>query len=90
MGSEDIRAKHRVRLGYEGFRHGWLTDRKSLMASPLFKPMADRNVVFYDETKNIPSSKSTVAKRKRARLNETIEVRMMQKLLRGVASGDEY
>lgn len=77
-------------LGYEGFRHGWLTDRKSLMASPLFKPMADRNVVFYDDTKNIPSSKSTVAKRKRARLNETLEVRMMQKLLRGVASGDEY
>ncbi|WP_312608285.1 RNA-directed DNA polymerase [Agrobacterium pusense] len=75
-------------LGYEGFRHGWLSDTKSLMATPFFKPMADRNVVFYDDKKNIPSSRSTVAKRQRVRQRENAEIRLMWKLVRGFDAGE--
>ena len=77
-------------LGYEGFRHGWLSDTKLLMKAPFFKPMADRAVVFYDETKNIPTSKSAVAKRKMARQRENAEIRAMLKLIRGADFEDYY
>lgn len=75
-------------LAYEGFRHGWLSDTKSLMQRPLFKPMTDRNVVFYDENKNIPTSRSAVTKRREARRRENTEVRLMWKLIRGIDPQD--
>lgn len=48
---------------YEGFRHGWLSDTKSLMTKPFFKPMASRNVVFYDPRRNVAPSKRNVRRR---------------------------
>lgn len=75
-------------LAYEGFRHGWLTDVKGLMKQPFFKPMADRNVAFYDPRKNVETSKSFVAKRKRLRRSQNIEVKLMFEDLRGFDTGE--
>jgi hypothetical protein len=89
ISEESIQTDWTWLLGYEGFRHGWLSDSKSLMAKAFFKPMADRDVVFYDEKKNIPTSRSTVAKRKNLRRRENAEIRVMWKAIRGL-DADEY
>jgi hypothetical protein len=44
-------------LGYEGIRNGWLSDRKKLMEEALFEALAKRNIVFYNRTKNVKSSR---------------------------------
>lgn len=54
-------------LAYEGIRHGWLPDPNNLANKGVFKPMLDRNVVFYDPRRNVPTTKSTVKRRNRAR-----------------------
>lgn len=75
-------------LAYEGFRHGWLTDTKGLMAKPFFKPMADRNVVFYDPLKNVQTSRSFVAMRNRTRRRDTVEIRLLFEAMRGIDFGE--
>ncbi len=54
-------------LSYEGIRHGWLPDPHGLAEKPFFKPMLDRNVVFYDPKRNVPKTKITVERRRRAK-----------------------
>lgn len=71
-------------LGYEGFRHGWLSDGKRLMKTSLFKPMASRNVVFYDERRNMQKSRSFVANRQVIRRNEQTEVAKFLVALTGI------
>jgi hypothetical protein len=75
-------------LAYEGFRHGWLTDVKGLMKKPFFKPMADRNVVFYDPKRNVETSKSFVAKRTMLRRSQNIEIKLLFEDLRGFDIGE--
>lgn len=53
-------------LAYEGFRHGWLADKKGLMTKPFFEPMAKRNVVFYNPQANVEKS----IRRRKRRVNE--------------------
>jgi len=64
-GLDDIscRGDSRWLLAYEGFRHGWLSDTKSLMSKPFFGPMATRNVVFYDPRGNVAPSKANIKRR---------------------------
>lgn len=45
-------------LLYEGIRNGWLSDPKKLSTTAFFKPMLDRNVVFYDKRRNMPTAKA--------------------------------
>jgi len=75
-------------LAYEGFRHGWLSDVKGLLNKPFFKPMADRNIVFYDPRKNIETSKSVVAKRKMLRRTQNVEIRLLFEGMRGINIGE--
>ena len=75
-------------LAYEGFRHGWLADRDNLMKRQLFAPMDRRDVVFFDPTKNLHSSKSHVADRRKVRKQERLEVRLLMQAMRGVDWGE--
>lgn len=50
-------------LAYEGIRNGWLSDPNDLANTKLFKPMLDRNIIFYDKRRNMPTSKANLRKR---------------------------
>lgn len=76
-------------LAYEGFRNGWLNDGKGLMQKPLFKPLADRNIVFYDPKKNVETSKGFIAKGRKLRRSQNIEIKLLFEHIRGFAI-DEY
>lgn len=75
-------------LAYEGFRHGWLSDGKGLLKKPFFKPLFDRNIVFYDSDKNIETSKSFVAKRRRLRKIQNLEIKLLFEDIRGIDLGE--
>lgn len=68
---------------YEAIRKGWLPDPAGLLSKPFFKPMHDRNVVFYDPKRNVRRSsavrKSSFAERKR----QSLEVQLLMQWLRG-------
>jgi hypothetical protein len=53
-------------LGYEGIRLGWLADKNNIMRQPLFHEMNTRNVVFYDERRNVPKLVNVVRRRSAA------------------------
>ncbi|ESZ74261.1 hypothetical protein X726_22580 [Mesorhizobium sp. L103C105A0] len=71
-------------LAYEGFRHGWLNDKKGLMAKSFFKPMASRNVVFYDPKKNVQKSEKIVKAVRGASVRNAFAVAKMFETLRGL------
>lgn len=73
-------------LGYEGFRHGWLQDRKSLLTKVLFRPLAEKGVVFYDETKNVPNSRKVVQMRRQRVKRDQREIRLLFQMMRGQRS----
>jgi len=58
------------------------------MKKPFFKPMADRNIVFYDPKKNVETSKSFVAKRKMLRRLQNVEIKLLFEELRGFEIGE--
>jgi hypothetical protein len=84
MISEDrIRTDWSWLLAYEGIRHGWLSDPKGVAAGAFFKPMYDRNVVFYDPKKNVVSS-TRASKARWARVRrESVEVLRFLQFVRG-------
>ncbi|WP_412033190.1 RNA-directed DNA polymerase [Nitratireductor aquimarinus] len=71
-------------FAYEGIRHGWLSDKKGLMAKPFFKAMADRDVVFYDPRRNVRKSQSVKRDRQRESRDQEKEVLRLLEQLRGV------
>ncbi|MBY5769584.1 RNA-directed DNA polymerase [Rhizobium leguminosarum] len=82
-------------LGYEAFRRGWLQDTNGLLADPLFVPLANRGVVFYDDTKNVKTTASLRRKRvaKRKTSNRLATVLLAQLATRVAPLGideDEY
>jgi hypothetical protein len=74
-------------LGYEGIRHGWLKDPNNVMADDLFRPMAARNVVFYDPARNVPDSTKFVRQRRIVRRKQSEEVENILRSLRGFNFG---
>lgn len=74
---------------YEAIRKGWMRDRNKLLASPFFKAMHDRDVVFYDPSKNVQRSQSFRKQRAVLRKQQDQEVLRMFASLRGVKMDDE-
>ena len=75
-------------LAYEGIRHGWLNDPSKTMASPFFRAMASRDIVFYDPKRNIPTSKSVNKERKRQRRKNIFDVQQFIRAMRGFNFGE--
>jgi hypothetical protein len=73
-------------LAYEGIRHGWLPDPKGVMNKPFFQAMAARNIIFYDERKNVPPSASFVRTKKRARKQDNLDTKKLLSSIRGFNS----
>jgi len=71
-------------FAYEGIRNGWLQDINGTMSSPFFKAMSDRNVIFYDPSKNVQKSESVKRKRNFERKEQNHEVTLFLEMLRGV------
>lgn len=71
-------------FAYEGIRKGWLSDKHGVMLHPFFKAMNDRNVVFYDPSKNVRKSASVKRDRSRERREQNREVLSFLEALRGV------
>ena len=71
-------------MAYEGIRNGWRKDTKGVMAKSFFKAMADKNVVFYDPSKNVRKSASVKRDRYRERREQNQEVVRFLESLRGV------
>lgn len=69
---------------YESVRKGWLRATPAFMNSPFLKPMASRDVVFYDPKRNV--ARSTVVKKAaaRARKVDSLQVTNFIRLIRGV------
>jgi hypothetical protein len=84
---ETIRADWRWLLGYEGIRHGWLTDKKGVAKGAFFKPMFDRNVVFYDPRKNVGNSRRVSKLRTVRARRESLEVVRFLQFVRGFRAG---
>lgn len=70
-------------LAYEGIRHGWLPDTHGLAATPVFKPMLDRHIKFYDPRRNVLTSKSVVTRRRRDRSKARAATYALIQALRG-------
>lgn len=71
-------------VAYEGIRNGWLQDIAGVMSQPFFKALKDRNIVFYDASKNIQKSKSIKRKRSLERKEQNNEVKNFLEALRGI------
>lgn len=82
-------------LGYEAFRRGWLQDVNNLLADPFFAPLISRNIVFYDDAKNVKTTASIRRKRvaKRKTSNRLAAAMLFQLAARASsfdAGDDEY
>jgi Reverse transcriptase (RNA-dependent DNA polymerase) len=70
-------------FAYEAIRKGWLPDPAGLISKPFFKPMHDRDVIFYDPKRNVLRSsfvkKSSFFEMKR----QSHEVQLLMRWLRG-------
>jgi hypothetical protein len=71
-------------FAYEGIRNGWLADKNNVMATPFFKAMISRNVVFYDPRRNIRTSASVKRDRFREIREQNREVAHLLESLRGI------
>ena len=83
ISKESIKSDWTWLMAYEGIRNGWLLDVHGLMRQPLFKPLFDRKIVFYDARRNILRSASVATKRREARKQDMFEVKELLKKLRG-------
>lgn len=77
-------------LAYEGFRHGWLKDTKSVMKGEFFGPMASRKVVFYDPKRNVRPTSKVVKLRANTRKRNLKDITRFFIDIRGVPFLDEY
>jgi hypothetical protein len=65
---------------YEALRRGWLTSPMKLLSTSFFKPMHNRDIVFYDPTRNVKRSSavkkttSILRKKQESEVNELIEM----------------
>ena len=75
-------------LAYEGFRNGWLSDKRNLMSKKFFKPMAERSVVFYDPRRTVMKSQRIVEFSSKRRRQDAIEARRILVNLRGIIADD--
>jgi hypothetical protein len=75
-------------LGYEGIRHGWLSDKTKVMDDAFFKAMASRNVAFYDPTKNVTRSTSVNKWRWLFRKQQRKETQKILNAIRNVQEED--
>ena len=75
-------------LAYEGIRHGWLSDPHGVMAGHFFQAMASRNVVFYDPTRNVPTSAKVVRERNLFRKAQFSAVQKFIQHVRGFEFGE--
>jgi hypothetical protein len=71
-------------VAYEGIRNGWLKDKHDLMDEPFFKAMNDRDVIFYDPSRNVRKSESVKRDRSRERYEQNQEMLSFLESLRGV------
>ena len=74
---EKIRSDWTWLLAYESFRQGWLHDHKNLIDGAFLKPLAIRNIKFYNPDKNIKSIRATKKSKliiRKAQLREAREV----------------
>ncbi|UWQ93330.1 RNA-directed DNA polymerase [Rhodobacteraceae bacterium M382] len=76
-------------LAYEGFRKGWLHDTKGILKEPFFAAMDERDIVFYDPKRNIPTSRSVLKKASKLRRRQSHEMRAFFAAIRGEVF-DEY
>lgn len=68
-------------LAYEGTRKGWLADSKGVLSKRFLKPMHDRNVTFYDESRNISRSKTALRNRfRKARADANVVASLIMQL----------
>lgn len=70
-------------LAYEAFRKGWLIDKKGLLKEPFFAAMDANDVIFYDATRNIATSRSVVSKASQLRMRQFVEMKEIFAVLRG-------
>lgn len=75
---------------YEATRRGWIGDPKNILNKPFFKPMHDRNVVFYDPSKNVRNSKTVKKQQAKLRKQQNVEVFALLGSLRGVDAWAEF
>lgn len=68
---------------YEAIRKGWLPDPTGLISKAFFKPMNDRDVVFYDPRRNVRRSSVVKKTAHVERKRQTLEVELLMQLLRG-------
>jgi hypothetical protein len=74
-------------LAYEGARKGWLTDSRGLLSKKFFKPLHDRDVVFYDPKRNVETLQKAVRVRRVANRRVEFETQRLLALLRGFSTG---
>ncbi|MEO0454949.1 MAG: hypothetical protein AAFY98_12570, partial [Verrucomicrobiota bacterium] len=75
---------------YEAIRKGWMSDVHGLLTHPFFKAMDDRNIVFYDPTKNIRSSRAVKAEQFEIRKKQNLQAVEFLNALRGVHGSDDF
>lgn len=74
-------------LAYEGIRKGWLKDPYKLMTTNFFREMDARDVVFYDEKKNVKKT-SAIARIRRVRISRQRKIAL--KFLQAIRNIDSF
>lgn len=69
---------------YEAVRKGWLNSTPAFLNSPFLKPMHIRDVVFYDQKRNVARSRKVKKERAEARKADNVQVTNFIRFLRGV------
>jgi hypothetical protein len=77
-------------LAYEGCRRGWLADPTGLMTQPFFAAMKSRDVIFYDERRNVRKRTAMVKLRRALRRRFQREVREFLFAVRDVEFESDY
>lgn len=75
---------------YEAMRRGWIGDPKGILSKPFFKPMHERNIVFYDPSKNVRNSKAVKREQAKLRNQQNVEAVALLSSLRGVDAWAEF
>lgn len=77
-------------LAYEGIRHGWLNDPNGLSATAFFAPMLARNVIFYDDRRNVTLTVKMVFIKRLFQVSQRRRVSNYLTRLRGFALSNDY
>ncbi len=70
-------------LAYEAGRHGWMPIPRTIMQSALFRPLINRDVVFYDEGRNVSFSERLARRRRHLSRESRLRVLSLLESLRG-------